>query len=311
MTLKAHGPHDRSAHRAHRAAPAAQASKQNGGASPDFGFNEWWYRDDIDVNQLAAMAQQAGSTVARVPVFWDSYQANPPDWSKLDQIVQAMRDHGMKPLLSAVGSVPAEGDPAFASFLKQLAQRYPDAKGIEVWNEPNLAQFGNIPPERYADLLTESVAAIHSVAPNMKVVSAGLSPAPGWQKYQQTVQQRAQGDYVVGVHPYARGSNDPHQLAQKTIDRFETADRLTGNHQLWVTEFGFSSGELSQKEQGHALAEAYQGLERDGAGVIIAHRLMDDPTYQPDSRWEQGTGLVESDGHKKKSFRILRHAIRG
>ena len=287
-----------------------------------FGFNEWWYRGDIAADKLASMAKKSGSNVARIPVPWGAFESAPGQYNfgELDRVVGALQAKGIKPILVPVGppewakqpGSPGNGAPApeayddYARFAGELAKRYPKAAAIEVWNEPNLADYGNIPPAEYAKLLTLTNAEIRKNSPTMKVVSAGLSPAKGWQDYLRTTLAQAQGDFDVAIHPYGRGK-DP---VQKTLDIFESADALT-NRKVWATEFGFSTSDMGPKQQGKALAEAYALLKKEGAAAIIAQRLVDDPGYKPDSKWEQGLGIIGSNGKKKPAYAMLRHAVRG
>jgi hypothetical protein len=273
-----------------------------------FGFNEWWYRTDIEsgkmppADKLAAMAKKAGSNVARIPVPWGAFEKAPGqyDFGELDRVVKALEAKGIKPLLVPVGT------PDWAATEGSPKARYPNAAAIEVWNEPNLSDYGSIPPAEYAKMLTMANAEIRQRNSGMKVVSAGISPKAGWQDYMRTMLREAKGDYEVAIHPYGRGSKP----VEKTVDIFESADKLT-NRKLWATELGFSTGDMGPKQQGKALAKAYELLKKEGAAAIIAHRLIDDPGYKPGDDWEQGLGVVGSDGERKPAFRMLRHAVRG
>ena len=94
-------------------------------------------------------------------------------------------------------------DPSsLASFMRAVTLRYsggfdPDGLGpapplpaiqaIQVWNEPNLLEFltpqydGNVPvsPDYYRTMLNASYAAIKSMNPSIRVVTAGTSPYGG------------------------------------------------------------------------------------------------------------------------------------
>jgi hypothetical protein len=67
---------------------------------------------------------------------------------------------------------------AWQAFVRNVAQRYPLAAGIEVWNEENAStHWGGCPadPVRYTELLQRAYDAVKAVDPNMKVVTGGLA----------------------------------------------------------------------------------------------------------------------------------------
>src|SRR5437762_2862707 len=74
----------------------------------------------------------------------------------------------------------AAANRAWRGFVENVADRYPLLKGIEVWNEPNLAPFWGecaLDPGRYARLLEFAHAGIeHSSHPGIPILFAGLSP---------------------------------------------------------------------------------------------------------------------------------------
>src|SRR3954454_19018985 len=163
---------------------------------PHFGYNEDWALKSDLLDDAAA----SGADTARYNLSWSDVEPSPGewDWSDSDDLYHEALDAGMQPLLilgnapcwaygEAAGctSAPAHPpDPAhlaqWGTFAAMAAHRYPDARGIEVWNEPNLARFWQGEPlsaDRYASLLAAAYDAIKRVAPEMPVVSAGLLPA--------------------------------------------------------------------------------------------------------------------------------------
>ncbi|MFL5322141.1 MAG: cellulase family glycosylhydrolase [Myxococcaceae bacterium] len=312
--------------------PKAQKPQAPQTPLPNFGFNEAWGRWDVSTDQLAQMAQQTGAQVGRLNVCWDQIETSPGVYDqaalgRLDDTIAAMEAHGIKPVLVAISapawSHPSNPDPtaripqdpqfdgAFGNFTAMVANRYKDAAAIEIWNEPNLPDYGNIPPQRYAQMLTAATAAIHAQSPDTKVLSAGLSPVnqtkdhPSWEQYLKVVMQNAKGDFDVAIHPYARGG-DAKTLAAKTERQYAEA-RQIAQRDIWITEMGFSSGDMSQTKQAKALRDTFEQLEgKKHLESVIVHRLMDDPTYQPGSSFEQGLGMVDASGAPKKAFRMLR-----
>src|SRR2546429_567962 len=77
---------------------------------------------------------------------------------------------------------PASAQPGFGytdiwSLDPGLAGRHPYALALEVGNEPNAAHFfaPNVDPARYPELLGEAHGAAKAVAPQLPVISGGLS----------------------------------------------------------------------------------------------------------------------------------------
>ena len=103
----------------------------------------------------------------------------------------------------------------FAEFAVAAAKRYPDSIGFEVWNEPNyplLLGWAARARRDYAKMLKTVADALHSQAPGMTVVSAGLSPhadtdtsgSIGFrdfliEMYEHGAAQKAD---AIGIHPY-------------------------------------------------------------------------------------------------------------
>ncbi len=125
--------------------------------------------------------EASGATVSRVDVLWRDVAPTPParpedpddpayDWSRIDAVVEGLKDRDVDALLTAystppwatdrdapAGSAVNPGLPnvvAYARFMQALATRYsgrhvppgttarlPEVRVIEIWNEPNLERF--------------------------------------------------------------------------------------------------------------------------------------------------------------------------
>jgi polysaccharide biosynthesis protein PslG len=115
------------------------------------------------------------------------------DWSQFDEQYEQILAAGMRPLIvayaapcwaqSGTGCVPTYASPPspaydadWSSYIRGLTERYPDAIGIEIWNEPNLTSefWPEVDPVRYTQLLKEAYVAVKSVDPSMPVISGGL-----------------------------------------------------------------------------------------------------------------------------------------
>ncbi len=165
----------------------------------------------------AGLAASGGAGYIRDNISWASVEQSQGVywWSETDPVVETAAKKNLK-LLMLVGTTPswASGvakdsipnwhwappqNPAdYANFVAKVMQRYGKngtfwtenptlpkvvPVGIELWNEPNLAQFwGNQAPDpvKYTAMLKAGYQAVKASDTAMTVVSAGLSPQAGY-----------------------------------------------------------------------------------------------------------------------------------
>src|SRR5690348_6712559 len=119
-------------------------------------------------------------------------QLFPPDWKKMDFIVQQAQERGFSVLgvlnstpyygaagnngcLTCVGAAPDPTD--FAAFAAEVAQRYKgEISAYEVWNEPNSFKTWSpaVDPVAYTNVLKAAYTAIKNADPNATVVAGVL-----------------------------------------------------------------------------------------------------------------------------------------
>jgi hypothetical protein len=117
----------------------------------------------------------------------------PPNWSKMDFIVQEAQERGFS-VLGVLNSTPpyyggqnntgclgcpgVAPDPAdFAAFAAEVAQRYQgEISAYEVWNEPNSYKSWSpaVDPVAYTNVLKAAYTAIKTADPNATVVAGVL-----------------------------------------------------------------------------------------------------------------------------------------
>src|SRR5918992_3513885 len=153
-----------------------------------FGYNDDW------VQQITKLDTLAGSSadIARTGLFWDAVQptsVNVRAWATFDVLYSQMLARGIRPLFilyaapcwAQAGSCRQGAHPSpeyydeLGDFAARAAQRYPQAAGIEVWNEPNYEIYwgGTPDPESYGEMLKAVVPKIKAANPSMPVVTAG------------------------------------------------------------------------------------------------------------------------------------------
>jgi hypothetical protein len=304
---------------------------------------------------------ELGMPIRRFPVAWGDVEPSPGhwNWAKYDRDYRLMRSAGLQPLLVAIGAPCWAGsaasecvagslrgppspphDPDWAEYVRRLAQRYPAAIGLEVWNEPNLLpNFEPRPdPVRYTALLKDAYTAVKAVEPRMPVISAGLIVGSGSGRYAISDADFLAGMYRagargymdgIGAHPYpiTGGPGNPSydvdamraDLARLRAVRDAAGDSGTP---IWVTETGVSTasapgfpGGASDDEQAADLLEMI-GVAGEGERipVMLIHRLLDTPPNPSGGSLglvESGFGVFRANGEPKQSACSLARVFHG
>ncbi len=319
-----------------------------------------------------ALARALGTSVARYPLAWEKVglagsrlggpcRERPGHWRIYDAVYHRLTGstacthespsaNAIAPLPVVAGAPPpyarvcgsqaktpivadgAAADRAWGRLVENVADRYPLAKGIEIWNEPNLDPFwGECPldPARYAKLLEFAHDGIErSSHPGIPIVLASLSPiedgsSANWLTYLGAV-FAAPGLAppvpslfdVMGLHPY-RSDQDAADnrgfaaAVERDIDlaRGFLASHGAGDKPVWVTEVGVSTGArrrnpkrvASAELQAAELRDIYEAVRDHGVPVMIVYRLIDSshPGEAP------GYGVLTSSFQEKPAYSCL------
>lgn len=301
----------------------------------EFGFNETTNAEKL-ANELLA---DSGATFIRIALNWATVepQEGERNFAPYDAINDALEANGLKPLW-VVTSAPcwAAGVPcdeqvpslapdakhvdSYADFTAEVAERYPDALGIEVWNEPNIPNFWKPTPdpELYRELLAATADAVHESGSEVPVVLSGPSPTgaeqvaedPSKVEFTEFIREvMAEPDPpdvdAIALHPYGLlKDGDP---VETSIDLYEqgraVASEVAPEVPLWVTEIGLSTegkGAVSPEEQRDGVNEIVSHIAADGIPVVVVHRFFDDPSSP--LRFERGFGVIDGDGKPKPAF---------
>ena len=280
------------------------------GPHPEFGYNDDWLNQFGRLDLLAG----SGADVARTGLYWDAVQPTAAPvhlWGAFDQLYQAMLQRGIHPLFvvqaapcwAQGGNCQQGGRPSgehfddLADFAARAAERYPEAAGIEVWNEPNYAIYwgGTPDPQAYGDMLGQVATAVHAAAPNMTVVSAGLSPhindtsdAMAYESFLRQAYQTGgpQLADAIGTHPYPNRQYIEDYLGNIRVNLYRYLHVMTdfgdADKPMWVTETGVSNNgdeSFNPDQQADALAKMYTMFRRIAhpIPVVIFHRFIDQP----------------------------------
>jgi hypothetical protein len=253
--------------------------------------------------QEAAFVRGIDGTLLRVPVLWAQAEPDAPAggvhsyaWPR-DDLYSTLVTHGVRPILTLVASPRwamashvgctqlctqppglAHADD-FAAFAGAVAQRYPLAAAIEIWNEPN-NHHGSVQgprPDEYASLLAKAHDAIKAQRPAMRVLGGALGAYGASPAQPTTPSDMRLGDYLhtmlaggaathmdaLSLHPY------PHATADNPDNTFygvfAAADSVlnadgAGSERLVASEFGMSTDEGSQEDRSRVLRARWHDL---------------------------------------------------
>jgi hypothetical protein len=310
-------------------------------AEPLFGFN-----DNAVGQRLVSPAtdadalSKAGARVSRLTLDWRWTEARRGvyQFATYDAIYGAYLARGIRPVLTVMFAPSWAIDPAtpcnqyqadcrfppgvahdgsWRAFLATVAQRYPQAAAIELWNEPNLAGFWQPRPDaaRYAQLLRSGFEAIKAVAPSMTVLNGGLSNLQKSDLSGIALRGFLASMYANGakgamdgisVHPYPGGMGD--SLLYKTMDDVRDVRGIYGDAAtpIWVTEVGVSTGgvaAVTAADQARSTIHLYRTLSAmPDVRALLFHTLFQQPFGTAQTR---GYALLSPDGVPTPAYCLL------
>jgi hypothetical protein len=232
---------------------------------------------------VADLAQETGAQAYRLSVEWAAVERQPGvwQWEEYDARYRKIVQAGLRPVIilrsapfwaqettattclvtvvagAGCGRPPARGHlGAWAEFARRAARRYPEALGLEIFNEPNVASNWQptADPDYYAQVLRVAYDAIKGVRPGLPVVSGGIAPltdngasidAERFLRAFYAAGGRGAMD-AIGIHPYsfplgpsAEGSYYHRFMRAMREIRDGAGDSRTP---FWITEFGYHTG---------------------------------------------------------------------
>lgn len=307
----------------------------------------------ITAERTAADAVAAGANSARIDVHWFSLFPEPGRINReyvatVDAFVDELEGRGGRVLIYLGGTPPwASTRPGdrhaaprtdsktlreFSRYVTFVARHWPDAVGIETWNEPNgVFTWGPRPdPRAFLRLHRTAARAIRRVDPDMPVILGGIAGQLSNPLYV-TPQRYMKHLYSAGLrpsdydglafHPYP-SQGEPQRLDSgwfASVFRdfrsgYAWRDRKAA---LWITETGASTtgdAPFEQKEQARVVVALVRKLltmpRVKGVYLHTQYDFLDAPS----SSVERGFGLLRSrgaaQGRPKQAFCALRALVR-
>ena len=202
------------------------------------------------------------------------------NWTPVDRVVNAIVNHGMRPLGvlaytpawardSAANDLPGApanhrppANPAdYAAFAAQAASRFATTiNDWEIWNEPNSSAFWVPAPnaDAYTRLLVAAAAAIRAVKSDANIIAGAMAPGEDWADGEIDPLTFVQRMYAAGgknafntlsIHPYTYPSM-PTDASTSNWSTFQKIPRIhdvmqaqgDGAKPVWITEYGAPTG---------------------------------------------------------------------
>ncbi|MGH2531584.1 MAG: hypothetical protein ACRDJW_04695 [Thermomicrobiales bacterium] len=239
---------------------------------------------------VAATLQSQGFLYVRQAVEWRSVELERGRfiWDRYDPIVDALTNHGLKPVLvlhtspdwarapDAVGQpdAPPRDPSTYATFVSEVVTRYSsNVEFVQLWDLPNRAErWGGISALAgdYIGLLAEGSNAARTANPEAKVLLAELDPAPDNQSFGADLQflralynlEGASAFFDVVAIRLDGGTATPYdRTVDRTHDNFSRAilfrqlmlEAGDDGKSVWATSYGWNAGgettELSTGDQ--------------------------------------------------------------
>ena len=349
------------------AAPTTGTGADSPAGSKLFGVNEpnSWRSSPVRATptQLATQLADLHAESQRWQLDWQAVEPNPPlngvrsyDFSAFDSMYQADLAAGIRPLI-IVSNAPkwawptnaptGPGSPGWGfppgiehrsdweAFLAAVAGRYPQAAGIEIWNEPNHPAFwgrgylSNAPdPAHYAWMLQSAYDAVKAVHPEMPVIGGSLANFQSTTsdgkisalEFATALFSAGAADYMdaISTHPYPQvlGPVD-HTIFELGIDQMRQARATVGAATpIWLTELGVTTTgptPVSEADQATILADAFSWLQTQPDIEAFYVHALTEPT-QDTASMEMGYALMHGASapfSPKPAYTALRDLAQG
>jgi hypothetical protein len=276
-------------------------------------------------SQDAGIVSGMGGTMMRVPINWAHVQpTSSPQytWGPSDDMYAALVQRGIRPIFPvqsaptwAVPGCPAPAGEchqppdtvsardAYSQLLAAIAQRYPLAAAIEVWNEPNNSFGSELGPDpvAYAQLLAASYDAVKAARPAMRVLGGALgnygAGGPGQvtdshnmrlDEYLAAMEDNGAATHMDGLsfHPYpASSAANPSNNFYRAFSYIAAVLDAKGDagRRLVPDEIGLTSNSISEEStQSTTLQARYHDLDAPASSTVAKAAQVDGVIFHTD-----------------------------
>jgi hypothetical protein len=224
---------------------------------------------------------EAGATSCRIAASWRELEPEKGkfDWSQLEETLKYCRKYPqIRPYLLVVntpGWARPDGKPShlppmesaipyWKRFCRELAKRYKGfVRHFEIWNEQN--GFGwEAPPfhqiDKYLPLFKAAYEGLKEGNPDCVVSLGGLDDAEGYSPIEAKGYYEARTKKTYGELKWDAFADHPYGDTASMKEKLRAIQRIAAEHgdagvEMWLTEYGWHTGQMSFEDQAKNLTE--------------------------------------------------------
>jgi hypothetical protein len=308
--------------------PASTPSEASAAPSFRFGIQDdaWLEFGAGTVEQRVASLDRLGVDVVRITLDWHGIEAvrGEYDWGREDALLHALRNHGLSPLVTILGTpawanggngpnwAPLDAG-AMTQFARAAAERYPFVRYWLIWNEPNQRRWLRpVSPSVYVKrLLNPAYTAIKQAIPGAKIGGGVTAPRGGTGgmsplAFLRGIRSAGGKLDAYAHHPYplrptetptSGGCGHCETVTMATLGRLlNQVSRTYPKARVWLTEYGYQTNPpdrllgVSPAKQARYLAEASRrAAVLPRVDMLILYLYRDEPSL---GRWQSGLTTV-------------------
>ena len=267
----------------------------------------------------AQLDRVAAAGIAWIRVDFNWYMMQPAreryDWALTDAVVHDARARGLNVYATlaytpgwanggqGLNAPPLNPDDWY-NFVYETVSRYREhVQHWGMWNEPNFTAFWSGSVEQYLQIILEVGARAVRDAQGGLVLGPELGTQGDWRVWFYRILAEKPRDLdIVTIHSYEETGT--HVLAELLTPRGIMGLTGTDAKELWLTETGWGTHEVSEAAQAAAYAQVLEGLEHEGGpDKVFFYQLVDEPD-SPDE-W----GILRVDLSPKLAYETYQRHI--
>jgi polysaccharide biosynthesis protein PslG len=287
------------------------------------------YGINVHLPSPALLDRVAAAGIAWIRVDFNWVTMEPArgvyDWTLTDTVVAEARARGLhiyatlaySPAWATGGQAPNTPpvDPRdWYNFVYATVSRYRGSvQHWGMWNEPNFKHFFSGSPAQYINsILWVGAQAVRDADPSGYVLGPELAQEGDWWRWLAAVLDRAaEAIDIVTQHSYQATGRDvlrrlggPVQPWHRPTVRDVMQWTGTADKELWLTETGWNTANVSEEAQVAFYAQLLEGVDgSDWLGKVFFYQLADEPDT-PD-QW----GILRLDLSPKPAYEAYQHHI--